>query len=73
MSQFQDLYAKVLSDSDFRGQLVSNPSDALTSVGITPTPDILAAIQDVVTAVTELGTDIDGDGVTDVLRTACVS
>jgi len=73
MSQFQDLYAKVLSDSDFRNQLVSNPSDALQSVGITPTPEILEAIQNVITSVTELGADIDGDGIGDVLGTACVS
>jgi hypothetical protein len=73
MSQFQDLYAKVLSDSDFRNQLVSNPSDALQSVGITPTAEILEAIQNVITSVTELGADIDGDGIGDVLGTACVS
>jgi hypothetical protein len=73
MSQFQDLYAKVLSDSDFRSQLVSYPSDALKSVGITPTPEILAAIQNVISAVTELGADVDGEGISDVLGTACVS
>jgi hypothetical protein len=73
MSQFQDLYAKVLSDSDFRSQLVSYPSDALKSVGITPTPEILAAIQSVISAVTVVGVDLDGDGVGEVLRTACVS
>ena len=73
MSQFQDLYAKVLSDSDFRNQLVSYPSDALQSVGITPTPEILEAIQNVITSVTDLGADIDGDGIGDVLGTACVS
>jgi hypothetical protein len=71
MSQFQDLYAKVLSDSDFRNQLVAYPSDALQSVGITPTPEILAAIQDVIDAVTEVGADIDGDAL--VLGTSCVS
>jgi len=71
MSQFQDLYAKVLSDSDFRNQLVSDPSDALVSAGITPTPEILSAIQDVISSVTELGADIDGDAL--VLGTACVS
>jgi hypothetical protein len=71
MSQFQDLYAKVLSDSDFRSQLVSDPSDALESVGIAPTPEILSAIQSVITAVTELGADLEG--IDDVMGTACVS
>jgi hypothetical protein len=71
MSQFQDLYAKVLSDSDFRSQLVSDPSDALESVGITPTPEILSAIQSVITAVTELGADLEG--IDDVKGTVCVS
>jgi hypothetical protein len=71
MSQFQNLYAKVLSDSDFRNQLVSDPSDALESVGIAPTPEILSAIQSVITAVTELGADLEG--IDDVMGTACVS
>jgi hypothetical protein len=73
MSQFQDLYAKVLSDSDFRNQLLSDPSDALQTVGIAPTPEILAALQDVIDAVTELGTDIDGEGLGDVVGAQPVS
>jgi hypothetical protein len=73
MSQFQDLYAKVLSDSDFRNQLLSDPSDALQTVGIAPTPQILAALQDVIDAVTELGTDIDGEGLGDVVGAQPVS
>ena len=73
MSQFQDLYAKVLSDSYFRSQLVSDPSCALQSVGITPTPEILAAIQNVITAVTEVGADLDGDGLGEVSGMAFVS
>lgn len=71
MSQFQDLYNKVLSDSDFRNQLVSDPSDALQSMGITPTPDLLAAIQKVISAVTEVGTDLND--LTNVTGTSCVS
>ncbi len=73
MSQFQDLYAQVLTDSDFRAQLVSAPSDALRSVGITPTPEILAAVQKVITAVTELGTDLNGDVLGEALGPSCVS
>jgi len=67
MSQFQDLYAKVLSDSDFRSYLVSDPSDALESVGISPTPEILDALQVVIDSVTALGADIDGAGLGDVV------
>ncbi len=71
MPQFQHLYAKVLSDSDFRNKLVSAPSDALQSVGITPTPEILAAVQDVISAVTKLGVDLEGDAL--LLGPVCVS
>jgi hypothetical protein len=72
MSPFQELYAKVLSDSDFRSQLVSDPSLALESVGITPTQEILAEIQKIITAVTALGTDLGG-GWNDGLGTSNVS
>jgi hypothetical protein len=73
MSQFQDLYAKVLSDSDFRALLVSDPSTALQSVGIAPTPEILAALQNVIDSVTALGTDIEGEGLMGVMVTDFVS
>jgi hypothetical protein len=73
MSQFQDLYIKVLCNSDFRSQLVSDPSDALESVGIAPTPEVLAAIQNVVTAVNKVGDDLDRDGLGGVRDPVCVS
>lgn len=61
MSQFQDLYAKVLTDAEFRTKLVSAPEDTLKSVGITPTPEILTALNNVMTAVSALGKGIDGE------------
>jgi len=61
MSQFHELYAKVLVDADFRAKLVSAPEETLNSVGITPTPEILTALNKVMTAVSELGKGIDGE------------
>lgn len=72
MSQFHDLYAKVLSDSDFRKQLISDPPVALQSVGITPTPEILAALQNVIDSVSALGDDLGLDP-TNSLGQSCVS
>jgi hypothetical protein len=57
VSQFQDLYNQVLSDADFRSQLASNPASALQSVGIDPTPELLAAVQGVISAVSSLGSE----------------
>jgi hypothetical protein len=61
MSQFQDLYDRVLSDAGFRTYLGNNPSGALQSIGITPTDDLLAAVNSVIDAVREVGEDLGAD------------
>jgi hypothetical protein len=61
MSQFQDLYNRVLSDAQFRSHLASDPADALQSVGITPTDDLVAAINSIVANVEEIGKDLGAD------------
>ena len=37
MSQYQDLYNKVVQDENFRRELLKDPSAALRSIGIEPT------------------------------------
>lgn len=61
MSKFQELYNKVLSDAKFRNDLASNPADALQSIGITPTNDLVAAINDIVANVTAIGGSLTAD------------
>jgi len=61
MSQFSDLYSKVLSDSDFRTYLAQNPSAALTSIGITPTDELVAAVTEVINGVASTGAALGAD------------
>ena len=61
MSKFQDLYNKVLSDAKFRSDLASNPGDALQSVGIAPTDDLVAAINDIVANVNAIEGSLAAD------------
>jgi hypothetical protein len=44
MTKFEELYHKLLTDAAFRVELYENPSAALTSIGIKPTPELLQAI-----------------------------
>jgi hypothetical protein len=61
MAHFEKLYNKVLSDPHFRAELYANPSQALQSIGIEPTPQLLSAINDVAKAVEEVRTDLGPD------------
>jgi len=54
MSQFEELYSRLLSDGDFRQRLLEDPSGALTSIGIQPTPELLQAIKSVINSVAEV-------------------
>jgi hypothetical protein len=56
MSQYKDLYDKLLSDEDFRKFLLEKPSGALESIGIDPTPDVLHAVKEVIKGVSEMDT-----------------
>ena len=44
MSQFKGLYERLLKDEAFRDGLLENPADALTDIGIKPTPEVLEAV-----------------------------
>jgi hypothetical protein len=61
MAHFEKLYNKVLSDAQFRAELAVNPSKALQSIGIEPTPQLLDAIKDVAKAVEEVRADLGPD------------
>jgi hypothetical protein len=68
MAHFEKLYNKVLGDAQFRAELAANPSQALQSIGIEPTPQLLDAIKDVAKAVEEVRADLGPDAA----DTACV-
>ena len=53
MTKFEELYLKLLSDPAFRQELHHNPSAALTSIGIEPTAELLAAIREIIHGVTD--------------------
>jgi hypothetical protein len=44
MSQFKELYERVLHDEDFRDDLLADPAAALKSMQISTTPEVLAAV-----------------------------
>ena len=60
MAQFEVLYHKVLTDPQFREELRFHPHEALQSIGINPTPEVLSLLKNVETAVGALSTDLDG-------------
>ena len=60
MSKFTDLYDKLLSDEKFRRFLAENPSDALKSIGIDPTPRVLDAVKEVMKGVAEMESLLGG-------------
>jgi hypothetical protein len=60
MAQFETLYHKVLTDQQFRQELQANPQVALKSIGIDPTPEVLALLKNLELAVAALARDLDG-------------
>jgi hypothetical protein len=60
LNKFQQLYDRVLSDSEFRIMLASNPEKALRTVDIEPTKRILDALKSVRRDIEKLE-DIFGD------------
>jgi hypothetical protein len=54
MSQFEELYRKLLSDQHFRRLLQENPSKALESIHIKATPEVLKAVREIVKGVSEM-------------------
>ena len=61
MSQYQDLYNKVVQDSAFREQLLKDPSGALHSIGIKPTHELLRAIHELREDVEKIHRELGGD------------
>jgi hypothetical protein len=61
MSEFKRLYDKVLSDSKFRARLSKDPSAALRSLKITPTPEVLEALKEVIENVNRLSKDLGAE------------
>jgi hypothetical protein len=51
----------VLTDEKFRTELATYPEQALKSVGIEPTPEVVQAVQSIIFAVSQLGTDLKAD------------
>ena len=70
MSQYQDLYNKVVQDENFRRELLKEPSAALKSIGIEPTHQLLHAIHELKEDVERIHHELGGDD--DDLKT-CVS
>jgi hypothetical protein len=64
MAQFDALYHKVLSDKQFREELIARPEQALQSIGIDPTPEVLQLLKNIETAVGALEQDLDGASMT---------
>lgn len=54
MAQIDDLRRKVLEDRDFRQLLVSNPEQALKTVGINPTSHNVALVKNVISSIQNL-------------------
>ena len=64
MAQFEALYHKVLTDKQFREELIARPEQALRSIGIDPTPEVLQLLKNIETAVGALEQDLDGASLT---------
>ena len=61
MSQYQKLYNKVVQDKAFRDHLFADASAALTSIGITPTHQLLHAIDEVKEDVKKIHHELGGN------------
>jgi hypothetical protein len=61
VSQYKQLYNKVVQDEVFRKQLLKDPSAALNSIGIKPTRDLLHAIDELKEDVEKIHRELGGD------------
>ena len=61
MSQYQDLYNKVVQDPAFRELLLKDPSGALHSIHIEPTHELLHAIHELKKDVEKIHRELGGD------------
>jgi hypothetical protein len=61
MSQLQVLRHKILTDQNFRKLLTEDPAAALQSVGISPTPQNVALIKNVISSIENFYEAFDKD------------
>lgn len=54
MSLFKKLYDEVLTKEGFREKLLQDPAEALKSIGIRPSPEVLAAVCGIIEDVQQL-------------------
>jgi hypothetical protein len=64
MSQLDTLYRKLISDPQFRLELLAHPEQDLQSLGIDPTPEVLAFLKNIGPAVLALEGNILGPELT---------
>jgi hypothetical protein len=58
MNQFDTLYQKAISDPVFLQYLASDTADALQSIGIDPTPEIVSSVQAVLSSIVTLNSQL---------------
>jgi hypothetical protein len=61
VSEYRKLYNEVLSNPEFRVKLDRDPKEALESIGIKPTPEILEGVDNALKAIKELQEDFGPD------------
>jgi hypothetical protein len=61
MSEYRKLYDKVLTEPEFRIRLAADPAEALKSIGIDPTPEILSGVNEALAAIKALQEDFGAD------------
>jgi hypothetical protein len=70
VSEYRKLYNEVLGNPEFREKLDRHPKEALESIGIDPTPEILEGVNNALKALKELQADF-GPGTSE--TESCVS
>jgi hypothetical protein len=58
MNQFETLYQQAISDPTFLALLNSDTAAALQSIGIDPTPEIVASVQSVLSSIVDLNSQL---------------
>jgi hypothetical protein len=61
VSEYRKLYNEVLSNPEFRVKLDRDPKEALESIGIKPTPEILEGVDNALKAIKELQEDFGAE------------
>jgi hypothetical protein len=64
MNQFDTLYQKSISDPVFLQYLMSDTADALQSIGIDPTPEIVSSVQGILSSINALSNQLNPPSIT---------